>query len=112
MPRKGTRKPSEILRDLRHVYRRPATEDQSPGQKKLREIWEADSTKFLDMLHKAEQAHRAGADRAKAMVKTSGGAPGAVAEPEADEGSARVEELIESILKEAKEAGVLNDERH
>lgn len=107
MPRRGTKKPSRLLMDMRKVYEQEKEEDRTPGQRVLRGMLEKDPEKFIGRLGTMEAAHRsrvgvpavAGVEK----PKESGGEnspPGIV-----DEGTERVETLIERLLDQAnKEA--------
>lgn len=107
MSKKGEsqRKPSQLLRDLRHVYKEPPEADKSEAHRALRGIKNSDYGDFIDRLQKAEQAHRAGLKSMPMPVKVAadGSKAGQVV---ADEGSERVQELIGKLLAEAEAVGV------
>lgn len=59
MPKRaGTGAVPQLLRDLRHVYRRPKSKDKTQGQRMLRKLFEEKPDKFCYRLQKAEAEYQ------------------------------------------------------
>lgn len=97
-PRYG--QPSQQLRDMRAVYKgRLPEEGESPGLKACRELFEKDKTKFLAQLNTMEREYQARRATYSSRRGSTEGVSGT--KPVGDEGTDRVNEIIERILKEA-----------
>jgi hypothetical protein len=89
MSKKGRRMPSQLLKDLREVYKQEsAAEAKTAGQRLCWGVRTKDPDKFVDRLGRLEQAHRAG--QVKAQPK-----PAAEPEGPVDRGAERVLELLD-----------------
>lgn len=99
--RKGVpiRQVSQLLKDMRAVYNGKKEKD-LPRYAPLRKLLEEDGERFLAQLGSLERAHRSGSVKAAARVEARQMEKAAVEAGKADEGSERVEELIDRLLKE------------
>jgi hypothetical protein len=79
----------QLLRDLRHVYNRPRSKDNTQGQRMLRKLFEKNPEKFAYRLERAEKEYRASQPQA---------APEPAVE-EVDESEERCIALFEELLK-------------
>lgn len=59
MPRlKGTRAPNQVLLDMRHVYKKPESEDETDGQRTLRKMFKEDAKEFISKYTAEEHRHQ------------------------------------------------------
>jgi hypothetical protein len=95
--KKGLKRPSRLLGDMRWVYENPAVEGEqlTAGQAQCRALQRDDSAGFLKMLSSLEKTHSAGLRASKKGAEAEGGAASA---PGHDVASERVEALIEELL--------------
>jgi hypothetical protein len=98
--KKGSRKPSQLLRDMRKVFNTAKGPNETPAQTRCREFLLDDPKGFIAQLGQLERAMAAGKTSDKAGP-SSVAAP--VSDPTvADEGEARALELIDRLLAEAE----------
>jgi hypothetical protein len=91
MSKKGRRMPSQLLKDMREVYKQEsAAQAKTAGQRLCWGVRTKDPDKFVDRLGRLEQAHRVG--QAKAQPKPAAEPEGPV---ERDAGASRVLELLD-----------------
>ena len=100
--KKGAKKPSKLLRDMRWVYEHvDESQDVTQGRKICRGLLKDDPQKFVSQLQAMEREHRSGGPkREQAVAAKEAEAAGAVAS--ADEGTVGVLELIDRLLGEGK----------
>lgn len=96
--KKGSRKPSQLLRDMRHVFKTAKGTNETPSQTRLREFLRESPDKFIAQLGSLEKAMAAGKTQDKAQP--SGAVPPPDA-PSGDKGETRALELIDRLLAEA-----------
>lgn len=100
------RRPSELLTDMRKVYRQPAEKDKPGSQVLLRRQLEEDPKGYMERLERLELAQQvirsktvaANKEVAAAVQAAPNVGMGQIEEP--DDGSVRSEETIERLLKE------------
>lgn len=80
--------PPQFLKDMRAVYEGRFASATGPGHRMLQQMMQEDPAAFLNQLRSAEKEYRAGMREKEEKVK----------EATVDEGSKRVEELIQKIL--------------
>jgi hypothetical protein len=111
-----------LLRDMRHVYMHPPSEDKTEGHRNLRTLKDENFNRFLAQLQKLEADHqkkvdagkaavvakKAAADKAKlermkveAKVVDQPAVASAAPVPFEDVGQENLELLLETVLKEA-----------
>ena len=94
-PEKGTRLPSQMLKDMRWVYSHEVAKDRTQGHRHCRRWLNEDPKGFLSHMSQLEKAHAQWAGKAQAVSKEE---PPAETE-EVDEGTQRVMELLEEEWK-------------
>ena len=100
MSRKGERRPSVMLKEMRHVHTRPKEEDVTPGHQKFRKMWEEDFGKFLTLMERWENEHGRKRARAKECLREE---TRRKEEKEEDRGGEMALELVERLLLEIGE---------
>jgi hypothetical protein len=104
--KKGARKPSKLLRDMRWCYETTPEEGETltPGRAMCREFQKKDQGEFLKMLRDLEKALLAG--RPKPVPGSSGtGGPASGSSgptPGSDKGEETTREMIDKLLGEFK----------
>jgi hypothetical protein len=100
--KKGARRPSRLLRDLRAVYEQPKEMDRTPGQRALRKLFDESPEQFIRQLAAAEREFRAQGRTAGSQKQ---GARPVEPTGRRDEGHERSELLIQQLLEQLDESG-------
>jgi hypothetical protein len=101
-----------LLRDMRHVYTNPPSEDSTEGHRSLRAMKDKDFQKFLAQMQKLEADHHKKVEAGKLAVaaKKAAAAKAALEHGKAkvgqttafeDVGQENLEDLLQTVLKEA-----------
>ena len=115
---RGQKKPNQLLKDMRHVYRSKAEHDVTTGQKALRKFLDDDPKGFVVQLTALERAYRAdkvaGRKAIEATAISVSGPPkvGGEAGFQEDAGEMRVRDVIGELLGEWEDGQGQDDRAH
>ena len=97
--------PSQQLRDMRAVYKGVAPSDnETPGMKAVREMFEKDRAKFLAQLNQMEkeyQTKKLAYNKRRGSTDGGSGTKPVGGPKEVDQGTERLHEIIDRILTES-----------
>src|SRR5262249_21381520 len=102
--KKGARRPSRLLRDLRAVYEQDKEKDSSPGQRALRQLFEENPKEFINQLRQAEREYQAQGRAAGSPKQAARPVEPAAVTEKPDEGTQRALLLAQQILEQAGES--------
>ena len=101
--KKGARKPSKLLMDMRWCYKTAPKEEETltPGRASCRKLQKAEPLEFLKMLRDLEKALLAGRPKpAPGSSGTGTGASGSAGPAPLDKGEETTREMIDKLLKD------------
>ncbi len=102
-PAKPSNPAPELLRAMRRVMRQEEGKDRSQYERECREWLREDRKGFLSRLATLEGQDQGKRMKVKESAEDDSPVPPGTPDPKSDEGSARVEDLIERLLREASE---------